>query len=1018
MSSETKYPEALDDDISLPRVDDNLTEIGGEAINAVRDAIFAIEEELGINPAGSKDDVSERLNVSLNPDGTIKNSALESIGLVTLPIIDSHVANNAGIKEQKLELHYHTDDLNTRLLVASALTESVDNLAKKNFSNLLSHIGGAEKISDGYAGRHVASQIDLPELPSDSRDVNYSWTGLKDKNDILRSATQTADALLEINNDLVSHEVAIAGAHPASAITVDTSNFIELSEEANTVQKALDEFDKSEIIGIGGHRASEHSNGIPRFARSHPTSNSPSEGELLVDTTTVQTFLVKYPNISPVDDQNFGDDIVKFLPTNSEYKFDAQFSRVRPGDVITINYSTIAAQYLVDSVRFIPGTEWVVRLNGVNLFDLDGYDGYASASISRPLYDRQTAGTFALAAANAIPNSLFSTFLSSLIIGSPRGASIVGRGFNPHQLDSNHYKLYLQVYPTGNPNDHVISLPAIDVTGDLGATSGSYTIQSIVQATNNSFRKIGYNYRFIAFEYEGQFGLMLADPIGNVSFSIVSGDASSGVLLTGSYTQNVLGGDSLDDYDPLGIGPNTSNLASPAYFSSFLSSAHTLLSTKIFLPFKNRFSVVTGKRLDHFATTYGTIGDGYWPATITARTPIGGTTIEVTYLIEQNLAPAELKPGKTIVVQPAILFDDPLYNDVDYGRFIIKEVSFDDQCGAQPAQTQITIINGIHATGNGFDSSAEAGLPVKLYFSEDSVSCNIQNVIDGSSTTNDYARWHEIFLSDVGKTFSHERARIPLQIEDSSPQFLGTSRFRITNVSPKLRGYQDNSTNFHRYVRFYVLTYDNVTGEFSGYLGQRDPSSAAIFHPGPITSGRKNRPVKFYDETGNDFIELEFRDFVSPGVSVLSTDQNRFVDIELFDSLQLNDELFYLGSCEINWDPQTNQDIVEKVIDRRNFGTVSEDDLTSSALQYMSIPEKYLHENGILFGFDFVSVDSGDNRQIYFLGGKAVVNGRMVFANHLTVNIPFLYPDGYSLPQNVTWIICLNSFAVIFNDLL
>lgn len=1018
MSTETKYPEALDDDISLPQVDDNLTEIGGEAINAIRDAVFAIEDELGINPSGSKEDVAERLDVSLNPDGTIKALALESVGLATLPIVNSHVAINAGIEEQKLNLYYGTDDLNTKISVTSVLTESVDQLAKKNYSDLLSHIGGALEISDGYSGRHVASQIDLNTITTDIRDINYSWTGLKDKNNNLRSGTEVATALLEINNDLINHENALVEAHPASSIIVDSSEFVELSEESDTVQKVINELDQSERIGIGRHRATEHTNGIPLIARSYPAQNSSGEGELIIPTTAVKTFLIKYPNISPVDDQNFGDDIVQFLPSNFDYKFDAQFSNVRSGDIITINYNNIAAQYLIDSIRFLPGTEWIVRLNGVNLFDLDGYDGYASASISRPLYDRQTAGVLALAPANAIPNSLFSTFLSSLIIGSPRGASVVGRGFNPHQLDSNHYKLYLQIYPTGNPEDHVINLPPIDITGNAGVTSGSYTLSSILQSTNNAFRNIGYNYRFIAFEYKGEFGLMLADSIGNASFSIVSGDVSSGILTSGSYTKNILGGDTLDSYDALGFGNNSANLASPAYFSTYLNSTHAQLATKIFLPFRNRFAIVNGQRVDKFNQTYGSVGDGYWPAIISARTPIGGTTVEVTYLIEQNLSPAELKPGKTIVVQPTVSFDDSLYQDVDYGRFIIKEVSFDDQCGLQPAQTQITVINGIHATGNGFDSSSEPQLPVKIYFSEDSVSCNLQNVIDSSSIITNYARFHEVYFTEEGNTFTHERARLPLQIEDFSPQFLGTSRFRITNVSSKLRGYSDNSSDFHSFVRLYILTYDSISGEFDGYLGQRDPGSPAILRPGPITKGRKNLPVKFYDETGNDFIELEFRESFSPGTSILSTEQSRFVDIELFNSLQLNDELFYLGSCEVNWDPQANQDIIEKVINRRNFGSVSEDDLTSSALQYLSVPEKYLHENGVLFGFDFVSVDTLDNRQISFLGGKAIVDGKIIIANHSIVNIPFLYPNGESLPQVVKWVICLNSFGQLIPHVL
>src|SRR5574343_204353 len=98
----SNYPYILDDDTTIIRVDDNISEISGENFNQVRDAIFTIEEELGIKPAGSMDNLNEFLDVSHNDDGTIKASALALVGLVTLPIDNAQVGVSAGILESKL----------------------------------------------------------------------------------------------------------------------------------------------------------------------------------------------------------------------------------------------------------------------------------------------------------------------------------------------------------------------------------------------------------------------------------------------------------------------------------------------------------------------------------------------------------------------------------------------------------------------------------------------------------------------------------------------------------------------------------------------------------------------------------------------------------------------------------------------------------------------------------------------------------------------------------------------------
>ncbi len=107
----TVYPNAIDGDAELIRVDDAITEIGGEAINQLREAVFAIQQELGILPSGVLNSLTERLAVFLNDNGTIKTSALTSVGLVTLPITNNQVGTNAGIAEFKLNLDHSTSDL-------------------------------------------------------------------------------------------------------------------------------------------------------------------------------------------------------------------------------------------------------------------------------------------------------------------------------------------------------------------------------------------------------------------------------------------------------------------------------------------------------------------------------------------------------------------------------------------------------------------------------------------------------------------------------------------------------------------------------------------------------------------------------------------------------------------------------------------------------------------------------------------------------------------------------------------
>lgn len=972
------YPKTIDNDRTIMRIDDNLSELGSSAINQLREAVFSIEKTLGINPQGSKSSVNDRISVLIGPDGNPNALALQAVGLVTLPITDNQVAANAGIKEIKLDLDFSTSDLHTDLVVVETQLTLVQNLVSEENINLLIHISGGVLLSDSLTlARHVASHIDLNAVQVDSRDV-YSWTGLLDINGNIRPATHVAEALLEINNELVGHEKAtIELVHPASAVSVDSSLFTQLPKNITNVQDALDFVDNQETLATGVDRATLNSNGIPRTAR---IQDLKIDGYTInvVPVTKINAFLAEPSGLAPNDNINNGDDVIKFLPDNTNFVFDSQFTNVRPGDILRINYGNgIEARYPIMSVRFTAGTEWAVRVNSNNLFDIAS-DGYF-ARIDRPNFDMETWGV--LAAAGVVPNIPSSqTSVNSVILGSPRGAVAVGIGFDPAKIDANHYNLYLRLYPSGNPSVF-FDLPAIDVSGNQGTTPGYYNIDIIVEATNKKFRAGGYNYRFIAFNQNGEFGIMLADDYNGAAFSIISAqiNATSGNIEVGTYTLNVVG-DAADQYDGLGLGFMRSGFATPVmsrsgssvpYPSSIAASNY---STLIIFPVTGRNFIVNGNRRDTLAKPRFTDGNGYWPAVISNITVdnIDNTDI-VTYSVSLDLATEGLFPGKTIVVQPI----DPNNPDIqNYGRFIIDSVSF--SCTGS-GQTNITVLNSIHATGNPMQDPLPIGTPVNIYFSDDSVMFNLNNMI--GDNPDEYHHYHEVFVNDIGKSVAVERARIPKADVGSVPALPGSgnigslSGWRIRRVSPKLKGYRYGITDFRHFVQLTITNYNSTTGEFDIYLLNLD-----LTRGGPVARGKKNHPVRVYDETYVNFIDIEFREeSIFPGTTGLAG----WIAIELFPTLIDNNEYFAVAGVS------HNAKDFKSITDIREFGTLSEENFTDSAIKFIEAGERYLHANGVVRGLAFQG-PGVNSYTMRFTGGLALVNGAFVPVDAMDVSVPVL----------------------------
>ncbi len=1017
----SNYPTGFDDDSTLPAVNDNLTEIGGDAINALRDAVFQIETTLGLNIAGTQPDLAARLGVFINPDGTPNASVITSLGLVTLPIRNDQIAEAAGIPESKLHLDFRTQDLFNYVRDLSLDVNTAIGWIATEGVKLEPHLIGA-------IYRHTMDQIDVSNVASQFlknklrllRDNSQSYALVKDINDELLAHQWADGSAFGPNNTVTTNNGSVYStyfAHVASGIFLDPSRFSTIPQTKDNLQLFAEYIDTASIFLLGTRIQNLYSAGISRVSRSSNLTID-GYGQFIVPPTPAIAFLENIGNSGfPFDDINSGDDIIQFVPSAanlSSFYFASQFALVKPGDIVRVHYADgydIMVPYLIREKKYNAASNtFIIRIVGKN----QAYSPNAIARIDRPLFNNNKYGELAISPVN----NQFAG-IPSLIINNPRGAQALGLGFNPEEFDEKHYNLYLALYPTGFAQDGYTILPAIDVTGNQGTTPGSYTLESIIQATNNAFRAPGYNYRFTAFEFQGNFGICLADPYGNAGFSILSAVVAPGGTIDALSTSLNFPNNVLDLIptvgtvapDPLGIGPTGSGVASPPFMFTYGSSAASIQPAKMFIPLRRNNYYVNGSELERLAIPNTTTrlstqaedgyGDGYWVAQVANVSYPPGRT-QTTYRIFQDLSITGLKIGKTIVVQSL-----GAGNLVDFGRFIIQSVSFN--C-APDVYTDITVYDAVHAKGFQPPQNTTIQNPafVKVYFCDDSVSFNAETATDFNVPTpsGQFKRYFEVYVNDVGSTFTQERGRLTVSggnvlVNSGSVTLYGyvqLNKLDIVTISPKLRGYQFGSVNK---ITLNMTSFVSATGVFTGYLASYD--GVTFTHAGPTTSGKVGEVIRFYDETNTDFIEVKF-----PTTAALSDFSNQVIDFQLFPSLQLDDEVMFIGTCQLNDSTQ----VVSKIVDRRQFGNTGLKDLGTAVFDYLSVPEKYLHSNGIIRGFDIPSVDGifsgGSRASINLAGGVVLVNGKIYDINNQTVIIPIVNEIYFSTHYPINWALCIN----------
>lgn len=271
----SKYPNKLDTSVEIPKVRDNVTEIGSDVLNSLRSAIFNIERTLGINPHGvAGQTLASRLSNLIDENGNIKKEALDKAGLLGGPISNKDVAKTAGIDEFKLNLNFPTQLLQDEISIANTKIEQ--------FTKALEELNRVISIHINLAAtnRHNATAITV-----EAADSNPSDTAL------VALETSNLQSFIEsvFNSHINYSGVSISAgnnSHSANQIFFDNSENSDLIF-SDDVQGAIDDLASLEGSGLRSSILNLNSNGRIRTGSTVNSYEGSGIGKELVASSPV-----------------------------------------------------------------------------------------------------------------------------------------------------------------------------------------------------------------------------------------------------------------------------------------------------------------------------------------------------------------------------------------------------------------------------------------------------------------------------------------------------------------------------------------------------------------------------------------------------------------------------------------------------------------------------------------------------------------------------------------------------------
>lgn len=273
----TKYPAQIDNSISLPPAVDNLTPVGANDINALRDAIISIQSELGTKPSGTYSTVKNRITqlenifndgggVSLSGDLGGTSTDVEVIGLRKIPI--SPVAPTTG---QALVFN------GSEYAPAAASIQDATG-SQKGVLQLAGDLTGTASSPTVLAIQNYAIRADTPQIDQVLQFDGTLW-GPADVSFVPNDATTSTKGIIQLTGDLSGSAtnptvvsirgITISEIPPTSGqvLTASSPSFATWETPSATVGDATSGSNgiirlSGDLAGVGGTAASPRVSGI------------------------------------------------------------------------------------------------------------------------------------------------------------------------------------------------------------------------------------------------------------------------------------------------------------------------------------------------------------------------------------------------------------------------------------------------------------------------------------------------------------------------------------------------------------------------------------------------------------------------------------------------------------------------------------------------------------------------------------------------------------------------------------
>ena len=213
----TKYPTALDDATSIPEAVDLVTPVNAEAVNRLRDAILAIEAELGADPSSTYGTVKARLDAI--------RSSLTQAQQDIVSINTELGVNPSGTFDTVSE---RFDDIDASIVsIQSDLASQVANLQAQIDSITLTLSTAAQIVSPIVSGNQNTDSTTFTAIGATA--LNPTSLGYPNSNFTVEVIIQTTDSNFAVDFELFNITEGVAVGHPSISTTSTTATYISVT---------------------------------------------------------------------------------------------------------------------------------------------------------------------------------------------------------------------------------------------------------------------------------------------------------------------------------------------------------------------------------------------------------------------------------------------------------------------------------------------------------------------------------------------------------------------------------------------------------------------------------------------------------------------------------------------------------------------------------------------------------------------------------------------------------------------